>query len=200
VKDPLNLVISGVGGQGNVLIGGLLGQALVRSGYLVMTGETFGVSQRGGAVTSHIRISRKRVYGPIIPDREGDVILGLEPLETLRALGQHGNPEIDTVTNSRPVYPINVLAGDAEYPPVDELRELIGRLSRRAVFVDASEIALRLGAAVLANMVMAGALVAAELIPLSRGVFEEYLADSMSGETLQRNLVAFDEGFKSVAH
>jgi indolepyruvate ferredoxin oxidoreductase beta subunit len=200
MKDPVNLVISGVGGQGNVLIGGLLGQALVSSGYFVTTGETFGVSQRGGAVTSHLRISERRVYGPIIPDGESDVILGLEPLESLRALGQHGNPGVDTVTNLRPVHPINVLSGDAEYPPSEELRQLITELSHRAWFVDATDIALELGAAVLANTVMAGALVAADVVPLSREAFEGHLAEEMSGERLEMNLAAFERGLAALDH
>ena len=97
MKEPLNLVISGVGGQGNVLIGGLIGQALVNEGYLVTIGETYGVSQRGGPVMSHIRISREREYGPIIPLGAGDAVLGLEPLETLRVLVDYGNPGVSTV-------------------------------------------------------------------------------------------------------
>ena len=58
-KDPLNVIVTGVGGQGNVLVSQLMGRALVRAGYHVTIGETYGASQRGGAVMSHIRISRQ---------------------------------------------------------------------------------------------------------------------------------------------
>ena len=197
MKEPLNLIISGVGGQGNVLISGLIGETLVREGYQVTTGETYGVSQRGGAVTSHIRISRRQEYGPLVPDGDADIVLGLEPLETLRVLGKHGNPDIRTVTNIKPIYPINVLSGEAEYPTTDELKELISALSYTAWFLDASDIAASLGATVLANMVMLGALVATELVPLSKEHIEGQLKVSMSGDRLELNLQAFDKGFKA---
>ncbi len=197
MKEPLNLIISGVGGQGNVLISVLIGETLAREGYQVTTGETYGVSQRGGAVTSHIRISRGQEYGPLIPDGEADIVLGLEPLETLRVLGKYGNPDIRTVTNIRPIYPINVLSGEAEYPTTDKLKELINTLSYKVWFLDASDIAASLGATVSANMVMLGTLVATELVPISKEHIEEQLKVSMSGDRLKLNLLALDKGFKT---
>ena len=198
MKDPLDLVITGVGGQGNVLIGGLIGGALVREGYFVTIGETYGVSQRGGPVMSHVRVSREREYGPIIPFGACDAVLGLEPLEALRVLVEYGNPATGTVTNVRPIYPIGVLSGEAEYPAMDEMRSSIAQLSNKAWFIDASDIALSLGAAVLTNMVMVGALVAVALLPLSREVFERQLKDSMSGDRLAVNLQAFGKGFEAL--
>ncbi len=197
MKEPLNLIICGIGGQGNVLISELIGETLVREGYQVTTGETYGVSQRGGAVTSHIRISRGQKYGPLVPDGDADIVLGLEPLETLRVLGKYGNPGIRTVTNIRPIYPINVLSGEAEYPTTDELKELISALSYTAWFLDASDIATSLGATVSANMVMLGTLVATELVPLSKEYIEGQLKMSMSGDRLKLNLQAIDKGFKT---
>ena len=55
-------------------------------------GETYGASQRGGAVMSHLRVSRQTQYGPLIAEGQADIILGLEPLETMRVLAQYGNP------------------------------------------------------------------------------------------------------------
>ena len=86
LKDPLNLVIAGVGGQGNILLSRLVGRALVKKGYFVSIGETFGAAQRGGAVMSNIRISKKMSLGPLIPEGKVHIILSLEPLETLRIL------------------------------------------------------------------------------------------------------------------
>ena len=179
------------------MISGLIGETLVREGYHVTIGETYGISQRGGAVTSHIRISRGQEYGPLIPDGDADIVLGLEPLETLRILGKYGNPDIRTVTNIRPIYPINVLSGEAEYPTTDELKELISALSYTAWFLDASDIAASLGAAVSTNMVMLGALVATELVPFSKEHVEGQLKVSMSGDRLELNLQAFDKGFRT---
>ena len=87
-NGPLNLIITGVGGQGNVLFVQLLGKALVKSEYYVTIGETYGPAQIGRAVMSHLRISQHMEYSPLIPDGEADIILGLEPEEALRVPGQ----------------------------------------------------------------------------------------------------------------
>jgi len=105
--DPLNLIICGTGGQGNVLISRLLGRALTDNGYKVTIGDTFGAAQRGGAVFSSMRISKKKYYGPLVQEGQADVLLSLEPLESLRILNTYGNPEIATVSNSQPIYPVD---------------------------------------------------------------------------------------------
>ena len=129
-KDPLNLIVAGVGGQGNIVISALIGTALVNKGWFVIVGETFGAAQRGGAVMSHIRISKETQYGPLIPEGCADIILGMEPVETLRVLGQFGNPDVATIVNPRPVYPLSVLSGEAEYPDSDWLMETIKDLPK----------------------------------------------------------------------
>ena len=89
IKDPLNVVIAGVGGQGNIVISELIGIGLVRRGYFVTVGETFGASQRGGAVMSHLRISTETRYGPLIPLGGADIVMGMEPVEALRVLREY---------------------------------------------------------------------------------------------------------------
>ena len=126
-KDPLNVIVTGVGGQGNVLISQLIGKALVKEGYHVTIGETYGASQRGGAVMSHLRISRQEQYGPLIPEGQADVILGLEPVETMRVLAQFGHPGVIVIANSRPVYTMAVTTGAAEYPGTEEITRIAGR-------------------------------------------------------------------------
>ena len=66
-----NLVVCGTGGQGNVLLSRFLARAFVKKGYYATIGETFGMSQRGGAVMSHVRISKEKQYGPLIPEGQG---------------------------------------------------------------------------------------------------------------------------------
>ena len=192
--DPLNVIVTGVGGQGNVLISQLMGSALVRAGYHVTIGETYGASQRGGAVMSHLRISREAQYGPLIPHGQANVILGLEPVETLRVLGQYGNPDVTVITNSRPVYPLAVAIGTAHYPSVEEIVKALEELSSRAWLINATDIALDLGASILANIVMAGALVGADLLPLAPEEFEQELQESLPADRLDSNLKAFRRG------
>src|SRR4030043_2158604 len=104
----MNLIITGVGGQGNVLSSQLIGQALVGKGFFVTIGETYGASQRGGAVMSHIRISAQKQLSPLIPKGKADIVVGLEPVEALRVLTQYGNRETGVIVNTRPLYPVAV--------------------------------------------------------------------------------------------
>ncbi len=72
-KDPLNVLVAGVGGQGNVLLAQILGQALMREGFFTVVGDTFGAAQRGGSVASHIRISKDIEYSSIVPKGHADL-------------------------------------------------------------------------------------------------------------------------------
>ena len=193
-KDPLNLIITGVGGQGNVLASQLIGRALVRENFYVTIGETYGASQRGGAVMSHLRISKESQFSPLIAEGQADIIVALEPVEALRVISQYGNPSVAVIINSRPIYPLVVTVGEAEYPSPEKIRETIGELARKAWFVDASEIALSSGSPILANIIMVGALAGTELIPLTRENFEEAIKESFPGPHLSDNLKAFARG------
>ncbi len=194
-KDPLNLIIAGVGGQGNVLISRLIGQAMVNDGYRVTVGETYGASQRGGAVTSHVRISRDHQYAALIPEGQADIVLGLEPMEALRQLAQCGGPATHVISNTRPICPMCVAAGEAEYPSMDVLRRSVHELSERAWYIDASDIALSLGAALLANIVMVGALAGLNIMALSPDRFKHELEAIFKKDRLDLNLRAFQAGF-----
>lgn len=199
LQDPLNLIITGVGGQGNVLISQILGRALVRQGFKTAVGETFGLSQRGGSVQSHIRVSGDRIYGPLIPEGRGHVVLGLEPLETLRILPQYGNPDVRVLVNSRPVPPLNVIAGEAEYPVEKDLKAALEDLSAQVWWIHATTEAKKLGAAVMTNIVMLGALAATGLLPLDLSDLETAMQEALPSNRLQKNLTAFRRGTKLVA-
>jgi indolepyruvate ferredoxin oxidoreductase, beta subunit len=198
-KEPLNIIITGVGGQGNVLLSQLLGKVLVRAGFHATIGETYGASQRGGAVMSHLRVSRKMQYGPLIGEGQAHVIVGLEPLETLRVIAQYGNPDVQVITNSRPVFPQAVSSGGAKYPTTDEIAATLKDLSRRSWVVNATEIALELGPPILANIVMMGTLIGSGLLPLGAEPFEAELRESLPADRLAMNLEAFRRGIALVA-
>jgi indolepyruvate ferredoxin oxidoreductase beta subunit len=129
--EPLDLIITGVGGQGNVLASQVLGRALLKAGYSVTVGETFGLSQRGGAVMSMVRITRDKTMGPLIPENRATAVVSLEPLEALRVLGPYGNAQVIVLTNNRPLMPVNVIAGANKYPELEELKASLQKLSSR---------------------------------------------------------------------
>jgi indolepyruvate ferredoxin oxidoreductase beta subunit len=194
LKDPTNVIITGVGGQGNVLASRVLAGMLVDAGFYVTIGETFGMSQRGGSVMSHLRISEKSVRSPQIPQGRADIIVALEPVEALRVLARYGNPAIAVLSNSRVVYPIGVITGELNYPSLTEIQNVLRRTSAKNWLIDATGEAVRLGNPVLSNIIMIGALSATELLPFSRREFEKEIARNMTADKRRINLAAFDIG------
>ncbi len=197
-RDPINLIISGVGGQGNILISRMIGRILSNKGFFLTIGETFGAAQRGGGVFSSLRISEVKYHGPLVPDGQGHVILGLEPLETLRILQSYGNPDVVTVTNFQPVYPVGVLAKRLTYPDLEELKGAIERLSLSSRFLEATDMAMELGAPIVANIIMLGALLGTNKIPINIDEAEKEIKDSFPASKVELNLTALKMGLNGV--
>lgn len=194
-KDPLNLIVAGVGGQGNLVISSLVGDALVATGCYVAVGETYGASQRGGAVMSHVRISQEMQYGPLIPNGRADIIVGMEPLETLRVLAQYGNPEVITIVNPRPIIPLSVLAGDAKYAEIGNFVDDIKTLSKKTFVINATEEAQNLGNNMLANVILIGSLIALDMLPLDRNAMETIIRERFP-KALELNMKAYERGIE----
>ena len=197
--DPLNIVICGVGGQGNILLSGMVGGAFLKKGFYATIGETFGAAQRGGAVFSAVRISKKREYGPLIPDGKAHLILGLEPLETLRMVQKYANPETVCISNVLPVVPAGVSAGREAYPDTTELKSAIMKLCKQAWFLDATSIALELNAPIAMNIVMVGALLGTGQLPLTEEDIKAELRENLPPDRLELNYTAMSRGMKAVA-
>lgn len=193
-KASKNLILTGVGGQGNVLASRTLAGMLVDAGYVVTIGETFGMSQRGGSVMSHLRIFPDSVKSPQIPRGGADVIVGLEPLETLRVLTVYGNPRTCVLSNCRPVYPIGVITGELAYPSARTIENTLARLCHRFWMLDATSAALQLGNPVLSNIIMIGALAQTGLLPFNRQMFAREIAKTLSRDKYSVNLIAYDAG------
>jgi indolepyruvate ferredoxin oxidoreductase beta subunit len=193
-EDPYNIIITGVGGQGNVLASRVLGNMLARQGYSVTIGETFGATQRGGSVMSHLRIAKDGVWSPQIPKGRAHMIVSLEPAEAVRVLKGYGNEDVKILSNTRPVYPVSVIAGDMVYPPVDEIRSRVQTLIPGARFIDATEEALKMGNPILSNIIMLGALSGFTPLPVRRSDFKAAISSFIPGDSLDVNLRAFDRG------
>ncbi len=197
-KDPTNIVITGVGGQGNVMASRVLAGMLVDKGYYVTIGETFGMSQRGGSVMSHLRVSSKSALSPQIPQGRADIIVALEPVEALRVLSRYGNPSVSVLSNCRVVYPIGVITGDYDYPPIGKVKKIFDKITASNWLIDATSIAMELGNPVLSNIVIIGALVKTALLPIDRYAFEKEITKNVPADKRNANLTAFDAGVKMV--
>ena len=154
MKDNINIMIVGVGGQGSLLASKLLGRIFLDNDYDVKVSEVHGMSQRGGSVLTYVRVGDK-VYSPIIDEGEADYVVSFEILEAARAAGflKAGGK---IITNNQEINPMPVVAGKAEYP-----EDLAKKIADQGIDIDAFD-ALKLaeeaGSAKAVNLVLMGRL------------------------------------------
>jgi indolepyruvate ferredoxin oxidoreductase beta subunit len=192
--DPYNVIITGVGGQGNVMASRIVGNMLSRKGLSVTIGETFGASQRGGSVMSHLRISAGASWSPQIPKGQGHLVISLEPTEAMRVLMTYGNPNIKVLCNTRPIHAIGVISGEQPYPDLADIKSWVAELSEASWFMDATAKALELGNPILGNIMMIGAAAGIGALPLDRKDFEAAISETLTADKQELNLKAYDIG------
>ena len=158
-----NLVLAGVGGQGILSIARALSDAAMTLGLQVKQAEVHGMSQRGGEVQSHLRLSDRAPASDLIPLGRADLVLAVEPLEALRYV-QYLGAEGVVIANTRPV--VNM----SNYPPLEQVLDRIAGLPQH-VLLDAERLAQLAGTARAANMVLLGA--ASWFVPLAPELIEE---------------------------
>ncbi|HNS05284.1 MAG TPA: indolepyruvate oxidoreductase subunit beta [Candidatus Saccharicenans sp.] len=186
-----NIIISGVGGQGILSIAFVIDQAALAEGLYFLQSEVHGMSQRGGAVESHLRLSETEIFSPLIPQGEADLILSVEPLEALRYFS-FLKPE-GTVISSRTPY-LNI----PDYPPLEDVFREIKRV-RQSWLVEAGELAKEAGSLRAENMVVLGA--ASHYLPLHEDnlkIFIRVLFQSKGEKVVETNLKAFDLGRQAI--
>ena len=196
-KDPINLVVAGVGGQGNVMVSLVIGNALVHEGYFITIGETYGSSQRGGSVMSHMKISALKQYSPLIPEGQADIVVGMEPVETLRILKSFGNKNVVTIVNPRPIHAVDFTGTGSGYPDLQQLLEQVKDMSARTYVVAATEAAQKMGDPIMANMILIGALIQTGMVPISREAIEQTIKD-MFPKAVEINTKALKSGMELV--
>jgi len=153
-NSVINILMAGVGGQGTLLASEILSEVLMQAGHDVKKAEVHGMAQRGGSVVSHVRFGKK-VYSPIIPEGQADVLFGFELLETYRYLPLVKKTGAVVVNNLR-IAPPSVLLGKSSYPQ-DIERKLKDRVKNVRI-VDGLELAEQAGNAKAINTVLLGAL------------------------------------------
>ena len=200
-----NMIIAGVGGQGSILASHIFADAALRASVTngnndikVRLGETFGAAMRGGSVASHIKIGSD-VYSPLVPEDKADVILGLEPLETLRIGVNYIAPGGMVIMNIRKYESVDVKTGQAEYPSISDIIDSFKKLNANVITLDATEIAIKAGTAKAMNVVMLGALAACPKNPVPRKILEEVIKDKVPSKTIEVNMRAFELGFSKVS-
>lgn len=149
-----NILICGVGGQGTVLAAKVISQAAVSTGQKVVSAETIGMAQRGGSVTSHVRIGDE-VFSPLIPNGQADLIIAFEASEAVRNidfLKKNGT----VVVNTKIVQPTTASLTGKIFA-ADEMLSHLKKSGAKVVALDADQIARRIGSPKVVNMVLLGA-------------------------------------------
>jgi indolepyruvate ferredoxin oxidoreductase beta subunit len=194
--EEFNIVIAGVGGQGILLAAEILGTASLKEGLNIRVSEIHGMAQRGGAVVSNVRIGEK-VTAPTVLDGRANVILGFEPLETLRNT-RFASEKTVVLMNDEMIIPSGVASGSIGYPSLEEVIKQIHGFTKIVVVVEAARLAVEAGSILTRNAVMIGALAAAGKVPVKIESLKEALCELVPARYLEVNFKAFDLGYKYV--
>jgi indolepyruvate ferredoxin oxidoreductase beta subunit len=201
MKDTINFLLAGVGGQGTILASDVLVNVGMAAGYQAKQAEVHGMSQRGGSVTSFVRWGTV-VYSPLVGAGEVDVYLSFEKAETLRNLGQLRRGAL-TVVNMQAIEPVTVTSGGQTYPDDERIRKAVAQVTDKAVYIDGERIAAALGNAKAANVVLLGALSALVeregLAPsLTEDAWLRVIAERVPAKYVELNRRAFEAGREAV--
>ena len=193
-----NMIIAGVGGQGIITLMRIIAEAALKEGYDVKTSELHGLAQRGGSVPCHVRFGKK-IYSPLVMQGEAHLIIGLEPLEALRAC-YFGSRENKTtfLVNSYRIIPLSVPVLKLKYPSMNEIVENLKRFSSRVIVLNASQEVKKLTKSiVMTNIYMLGYASSHELIPLSRDSLMAGMESIIPERFLEINRSVFKMGSRA---
>lgn len=188
-----DIILAGVGGQGILSIATVIGYIAVKKDMYLKQAEVHGMSQRGGNVSSHLRISDKPIASDQVPMGKADMIMSIEPMESLRYLpwlGQKGW----IVTNSAPF--VNI----PNYPEIETIYEEIKKFDNHVLF-DAGQLAKDAGNVRSANMVVLGA--AAPFLGFEKSDFHDaisFIFGRKGAQMVEVNIKAFDTGWEQASH
>lgn len=193
MKNKIDIVFTGVGGQGILLASEVISQVALDSHLDVKKSEVHGMAQRGGSVISHVRIADK-VYSPLIKTGSADIMVSFEQLEVVRHLHLLKQGGL-IITNSQRIIPLTAFIGDIPYP--DEPKEFMKDKTDKIEMFDALELAVKAGNKNTVNLVMLGAL--STHIDFPPNVWEEAIRKRVPAKFLEVNMKAFREGMNVVS-
>jgi indolepyruvate ferredoxin oxidoreductase beta subunit len=183
-----NVLITGVGGQGSILMSELLGQAAVKDNINVRGSEVLGMAVRGGSVSSTLRIGSE-VYGPLIPAGKCNLLIGMEPAEALRNISCL-SPSTLIILNLRQLVPFTVFQGASTYPGIDDIQERLRAISRQIIGLDAVQLAEEAGNPITASF-------GTGQIPIKLTTVKAVIQAHFPPKIVPVNMKAFDLGYQA---
>jgi len=193
VKE-INLLITGSGGQGVILASDIIGETAIASGYDVKKTDTLGMSQRGGSVISHMRMSQT-VYSPLIKVGGVDVMLSFEKLEAAR-WSHYLRKGAVVIVNNHALPPSSVSRGNEKYPDNEEIIGFLKRRTDEIYFIDGMGKARDIGNIKTLNILMLGCF--SNFAPFEVNVWKESIRQFIPEKLYDINVTAFEQGRKEI--
>jgi indolepyruvate ferredoxin oxidoreductase beta subunit len=188
-----NVLVAGVGGQGVILASDIMSEVFMEAGYDVKKSEVHGMAMRGGIVTSHFRFGKK-VYSPLIKEGEVDILFAFEQVEGLRWIN-HLRPDGKIIMNDHKVNPPIVNLGEMEYP--NQIPEKIRKKFKGFYLVRGTEVALQMGDARAANVVLLGAI--SKFFDVKEDIWLKTILSHLPPKVHELNKKAFVAGRDQIA-
>ncbi|RBQ23713.1 Indolepyruvate oxidoreductase subunit IorB [Candidatus Methanobinarius endosymbioticus] len=194
-ENSYNVYICGVGGQGIIKTSVIIGEAAMNEGYDVLMSEIHGMSQRGGVVSTELKIGDYK--SSIIEKNNADIILSFEPSESIRVLDK-SNEDTKIIFNTYPIVPSTLTQFNQTYP---DIKEMINSLNENYDFVypiDGEKLAIESGSLLSLNMVLLGAAIANNTFPLSKESIISSMKNNLHPKFHEMNVKAVEKGYNTV--
>ena len=192
MDNHYNIYICGVGGQGIIKTSTIIGEAAMNQGLDVVMSEIHGMSQRGGSVSTELKIGGYN--SSIIPNKSADMLLSFEPIETIRGLDKV-NKDSKIVFNTHPIIPSS---SDKPYPSVSKITDALKENFTNVIPIDGTKLAIEAGSVLALNMVLLGAVTADDNFPLSKDSVIDAMKNNLKPKFHDMNLKAIESGYKSI--
>ncbi|MCD8225113.1 MAG: indolepyruvate oxidoreductase subunit beta [Clostridiales bacterium] len=184
-----NVLLCGVGGQGTILASKLMAAAAMDKGIHVLSAETIGMAQRGGSVTSHVRMG-DNLYSPLIGRGQADIILGFEPGEVVRTLPFLKKGGLVTVS-TRPVRPVTGSLTGTDYTGLEMINYIKSKVEH-VITVDAVRASADLGSSKVLNVVLLGTAISSGMLDIDKNDIKKAILKKIPTKFQELNLHAID--------
>ena len=190
-----SIYISGVGGQGIIKTSVIIGEAAMLEGYDVVMSEIHGMSQRGGSVSTELKIGNFK--SSIVEKSKADLILAFEPIEVLRGLNK-ANKDTTLIFNTFPIVPSTLTQTGETYPEIEDIVKNLKDNFDSVYPIEGNGLAVDAGSILALNMVLLGAAVANESFPLSKETVETAMKNNLAPKFHEMNLKAIENGYNAI--
>lgn len=194
-ENTYNIYVCGVGGQGIIKTSVIIGEAAMNEGYEVVMSEIHGMSQRGGSVSTELKIGDYK--SSIIEKSSSDIILGFEPIEVIRGLNKV-NKETKIIFNTRPIIPSTLNQLHQTYPKIKQLISTLKNSYDYVYPIEGEKLAKEAGNLLSLNMVLLGSAIANDTFPLSKESIIKSMKNNLNPNFHDMNLKAIENGFNAV--